>query len=70
MSKEEGGDATKRNDITAVAEDENWRSCVANELQCDSTVTKAFDSHKRSATEVFVSLIQRYSIQYWIYFLL
>ena len=36
MSKPEEGAATggKRNDITVVAEDKNWRSYVANELQC------------------------------------
>jgi len=36
MSKpEEGAVASgKRNDITVVAEDKNWRSNVANELQC------------------------------------
>ena len=35
MSKpEEGAPKEKRNNITVVAEDKNWRSYVANELQC------------------------------------
>ena len=33
MSKEEEKHV-KRNEITVVAEDKNWRSYVSNELQC------------------------------------
>ena len=34
MEAKDAGPTAKRSDISVVAEDKNWRSYIANELQC------------------------------------